>query len=131
MTHRLPRAVPSAPGFEHQPLVEDVLAAVRDAAADLLSSSPRPPASLNVRVGDVAVEMTWPQATAAAPVVPAEGDEIAPGQQVAIIEAMKLMLPVEAELGGRIAEVLVTDGEGVEFGQPLFRLAAVDADLAA
>jgi acetyl-CoA carboxylase biotin carboxyl carrier protein len=59
-----------------------------------------------------------------APPFVSEGDEITPGQQVAIIEAMKLMLPVEADRGGRIAEVLVADGEAVEFGQPLFRLAA-------
>jgi acetyl-CoA carboxylase biotin carboxyl carrier protein len=61
----------------------------------------------------------------AAPFV-SEGDEISPGQQIAIIEAMKLMLPVEADKGGRIAEVLVGDGEAVEYGQPLFRLAGVD-----
>jgi len=33
------------------------------------------------------------------------------------------MLPVEADRAGRIAEVLVADGEAVEYGQPLFRLA--------
>ncbi|MCT2586371.1 hypothetical protein JT362_24935 [Actinophytocola sp. S1-96] len=61
-----------------------------------------------------------------APPFVSEGDEVSPGQQVAIIEAMKLMLPVEAERGGRVAEVLVADGEGVEYGQPLFRLASAD-----
>ena len=58
-----------------------------------------------------------------APPFVAEGDEVSAGQQVAIIEAMKLMLPVEADRAGRIAEVLVADGEAVEYGQPLFRLA--------
>jgi acetyl-CoA carboxylase biotin carboxyl carrier protein len=58
-----------------------------------------------------------------APPFVAEGDEVCAGQQVAIIEAMKLMLPVEAARAGRIAEVLVADGEAVEYGQPLFRLA--------
>jgi acetyl-CoA carboxylase biotin carboxyl carrier protein len=66
-----------------------------------------------------------------APPFVSEGDEVAAGQQIAIIEAMKLMLPVEAEHGGRVVEVLVDDGEGVEFGQPLFRLAAAETDLAA
>jgi len=56
----------------------------------------------------------------------AEGDEISTGQQIAIIEAMKLMLPVEADKAGRVAEVLVEDGDAVEFGQPLIRLAAED-----
>ena len=56
-----------------------------------------------------------------------EGDQIVPGQQVAIIEAMKLMLPVEADKPGRVVEVLVKDGASVEFGQPLFRLAPTDS----
>jgi acetyl-CoA carboxylase biotin carboxyl carrier protein len=57
----------------------------------------------------------------AAPFV-AEGDQVNPGQQVAIIEAMKLMIPVEADKPGRIASVLVPDGQSVEYGQPLFAL---------
>ncbi len=60
----------------------------------------------------------------AAPFV-TEGDYITLGQQVAIIEAMKLMIPVEADRTGRITSVLVPDGESVEYGQPLF---AVDQD---
>lgn len=61
----------------------------------------------------------------AAPFV-AEGDVITPGQQVAIVEAMKLMIPVEAERGGQIVEVLVADGTPVEHGEPLFVLARSD-----
>jgi len=53
-----------------------------------------------------------------------EGDMVVAGQQVAIIEAMKLMIPVEAEHGGRIIEVLKDDGQAVEYGEPLFALAA-------
>jgi acetyl-CoA carboxylase biotin carboxyl carrier protein len=60
----------------------------------------------------------------AAPFV-TEGDHITSGQQVAIIEAMKLMIPVEAAHSGRITSVLVPDGHSVEYGQPLF---AVDQD---
>lgn len=53
----------------------------------------------------------------------AVGDAVVPGQQMAIIEAMKLMIPVEADRAGRVVEVLCADGEPVEFGQPLFVLA--------
>jgi acetyl-CoA carboxylase biotin carboxyl carrier protein len=53
-----------------------------------------------------------------------EGDTVVAGQQVAIIEAMKLMIPVEAEHSGRITEVLKDDGQAVEYGEPLFALAA-------
>jgi acetyl-CoA carboxylase biotin carboxyl carrier protein len=54
-----------------------------------------------------------------APPFVTEGDVVGAGQQVAIIEAMKLMIPVEADRAGRVVEVLVADGEPVEFGQPL------------
>ncbi|GHE79730.1 hypothetical protein GCM10017786_07130 [Amycolatopsis deserti] len=50
------------------------------------------------------------------------GETVKPGQQVAILEAMKLMIPVEAARGGRVVEVLVEDGTPVEHGQPLFVL---------
>jgi acetyl-CoA carboxylase biotin carboxyl carrier protein len=56
-----------------------------------------------------------------------EGDHVVVGQQVAIIEAMKLMLPVEADRPGKVTEVLVKDGASVEFGQPLFRITAIES----
>lgn len=48
------------------------------------------------------------------------GDVITPGQQLGIIEAMKLMIPVESDVTGRIVEVLVSDGTPVEYGDRLF-----------
>jgi acetyl-CoA carboxylase biotin carboxyl carrier protein len=54
-----------------------------------------------------------------APPFVSEGDVVGAGQQVAIVEAMKLMIPVEADRAGRVVEVLAADGEPVEFGQPL------------
>jgi acetyl-CoA carboxylase biotin carboxyl carrier protein len=48
------------------------------------------------------------------------GDVVARGQQLGIIEAMKLMIPVEAEAAGRITEALVADGSPVEYGDRLF-----------
>ena len=39
---------------------------------------------------------------------------------VCIVEAMKVMNEIKAEIRGTVAEILVTDGEPVEFGQPLF-----------
>jgi acetyl-CoA carboxylase biotin carboxyl carrier protein len=52
------------------------------------------------------------------------GSVVRPGQQVGIVEAMKLMMPVEADRDGRITEVLKADGAPVEYGEPLFALAA-------
>jgi acetyl-CoA carboxylase biotin carboxyl carrier protein len=51
-----------------------------------------------------------------------EGDQVQRGQQVGIVEAMKLMIPVEAEADGRIVAALAADGAPVEFGEPLFRI---------
>jgi len=53
------------------------------------------------------------------------GDRVKAGQQVGIVEVMKLMIPVEADRDAVIAEVLAHDGESVEYGQPLFALGAV------
>jgi acetyl-CoA carboxylase biotin carboxyl carrier protein len=50
------------------------------------------------------------------------GSRVTPGQTVCIIEAMKIMNEIEAELSGIIREVLVGDAEPVEFGQVLFRV---------
>ncbi len=50
------------------------------------------------------------------------GDLVSPGQQVAIIEAMKMLISVTAEEHARVADVLVADGCPVEFGQPLMLL---------
>lgn len=47
------------------------------------------------------------------------GDLVEPGQQVGIVEAMKLMNSVTAECAGQVCQVLAGDGEPVEFGQPL------------
>ena len=47
------------------------------------------------------------------------GDEIAVGDTVCIIEAMKMMNEIESEFSGRITEVCVSDGEPVEYGQTL------------
>ena len=48
-----------------------------------------------------------------------EGDTIQPGDRVGIVEAMKMMNEIEAEIGGRIAKILVKDGQPVEYGQAL------------
>jgi acetyl-CoA carboxylase biotin carboxyl carrier protein len=50
------------------------------------------------------------------------GDRIRNGQTVCIIEAMKIMNEIEAEVSGEIVEILVKNGDSVEFGQPLMRV---------
>lgn len=50
------------------------------------------------------------------------GDSVKKGQTVAIVEAMKLMNDIESDFNGVVAEVLVQNGDTVEYGQPLFRI---------
>ncbi len=50
------------------------------------------------------------------------GDVVEAGQTVAIVEAMKLMNSITADVAGRIAEIYVHDEEPVEFDQPLLRI---------
>ena len=52
----------------------------------------------------------------------AVGDTVKKGQTIAIVEAMKLMHDIESDFDGVIQEVLVSNGEAVEYGQPLFRV---------
>jgi acetyl-CoA carboxylase biotin carboxyl carrier protein len=52
------------------------------------------------------------------------GDHVRKGQVVCIIEAMKLMNEIESEFEGVVAERLAENAQGVEFDQPLFRIAA-------
>lgn len=50
------------------------------------------------------------------------GDFVEAGQTVCIIEAMKLMNEIEADISGEVARVLVENAQPVEYGEPLFAL---------
>lgn len=50
------------------------------------------------------------------------GDLVEPGQQVGVMEAMKVLSPVTSDVGGRVRDILTADAEAVEFGQPLLVL---------
>jgi acetyl-CoA carboxylase biotin carboxyl carrier protein len=49
-------------------------------------------------------------------------DKVNKGQVLCIVEAMKLMNEIEADLAGTVVAVLVEDGAAVEYGQPLFKI---------
>ena len=100
------------------------VAAVSPAAA---TPSVAPPAAAAVR-GDL-VEITAPMvATFYRSPAPGEssfvelGARISVGQTVCILEAMKLMNELEAEVSGELVEILVENGTPVEFGQVLMRV---------
>ncbi len=55
-----------------------------------------------------------------APRFAAKGAKVKAGDTLVIIEAMKVMNPIKAEKAGTVVDVLIEDGQPVEFGQPMF-----------
>jgi acetyl-CoA carboxylase biotin carboxyl carrier protein len=51
-----------------------------------------------------------------------EGDTVVVGQVLCIVEAMKLMNEIESDAAGQIVKILVSNGQPVEYGQPLFKI---------
>jgi len=107
-----------------QPVAQASLAPAPSAAA--APSAPPPPAAAGR--GDL-LEITAPM-VATFYRAPAPGDppfveigtRISSGQTVCILEAMKLMNELEAEISGEVVEILVDNGTPVEFGQVLMRV---------
>ena len=52
------------------------------------------------------------------------GDQVIVGQVLCIIEAMKLMNEIESDVAGEIVKKFVSNGQPVEYGQPLFAVRA-------
>jgi acetyl-CoA carboxylase biotin carboxyl carrier protein len=48
------------------------------------------------------------------------GDRVAKGQVIGIVEAMKLMNEIESDAAGEVVKCLVSNGQPIEYGQPLF-----------
>jgi len=52
------------------------------------------------------------------------GDHVEKGQVICIVEAMKLMNEIEADVAGEVVRCMVSNGQAIEFGQPLFAIRA-------
>jgi acetyl-CoA carboxylase biotin carboxyl carrier protein len=50
------------------------------------------------------------------------GDHVGPESTVCIVEAMKVFNEIPSEVSGKVAAILVANGDPVEFGQPLFKV---------
>jgi acetyl-CoA carboxylase biotin carboxyl carrier protein len=86
------------------------------------ASTPAAPASNLVDVTAPIVGTFYNAPSPDAPPFARVGDRVQAGAVLCIIEAMKLMNEIEAEVSGVVREVLVRDTEPVEYGQTLFRL---------
>ena len=96
-----PPAAPSAPAAEAAPAADDKAHVVTSPFVGTFYRRPNPDAPNYVSVND----------------------QVDKGQVLCIVEAMKLMNEIEADVAGTIKAILVEDGAPVEYGQPLFKIA--------
>ncbi len=86
-------------------------------------SVPEPePVSENVEITAPMVGTFYRAPSPESPFFVEEGDRVTAGQTLCIIEAMKVMNEIKAEISGVVTEILVEDSRPVEFGQALFRV---------
>lgn len=97
------------------------LASVTASAAPAPASAADPDAGLHIVKSPIVGTFYGSPSPGAAAFV-AAGDHVNKGQVICIIEAMKLMNEIEADAAGEIVKCLVTNGQPIEFGQPLFAI---------
>ena len=109
-----------ATGLVAAPVQAVAAAPVAQAAAPVASSAPAAAAVTGDTIDSPMVGTFYASPSPdSAPFVKV-GDTIKKGQAVAVLEAMKIMNELEAEFDCKILEILVTDGQAVEYDMPLF-----------
>jgi acetyl-CoA carboxylase biotin carboxyl carrier protein len=107
-----------------------IQAAAPVAAAPIAPAAPAAPATAAAPAVEQGVSVVkspmvgtfYTAASPDSPVFAKVGGKVGADSIVCIIEAMKVMNEIQAELSGTITEVLVENGEAVEYGQPLFKV---------
>jgi acetyl-CoA carboxylase biotin carboxyl carrier protein len=110
---------------QDQPAAAPIATPATDMAPPPAAVPPTPPPSADSNLLEITSPMVGTFYRAPAPEESSFveiGDRIQTGQTVCIIEAMKLMNELEAEVSGEIVEILVENAQPVEFGQPLMRV---------
>ena len=102
-----PAAEPPAPAAAPAPAAQPPAAAQAAGLVDLTSPI---------------VGTFYRQASPGAPAFAEVGDRVKKGQVLCIVEAMKLMNEIESEIDAEVVEIVVANGQPVEFGEILFRL---------
>ncbi|TWT09149.1 acetyl-CoA carboxylase biotin carboxyl carrier protein [Planomicrobium sp. CPCC 101079] len=114
----------SAPAAPAAPAPVAVVPPATPKAEELVSEeAPELPASNSKNLHPILSPMVGTFYQSPSPEEPAyvqPGSKVSADQVVCIVEAMKLFNEIEAEVDGEIAEILVKDGQLVEYGQPLF-----------
>lgn len=122
-----PREQPVTAIVDGEPIevwIEENLPAVGGAAAaaaPVMAVAPAPGAAVaaTAQSGDV----TAPLPGVVTVIAVAVGDAVKPGQELCILEAMKMNNPIRTTRGGVVQAVYVTVGQQVQHGTPLFRIA--------
>ena len=86
------------------------------------SPTPTPPAESLPTINSPMVGTFYGSPAPDAPAYISVGTAVTPESVVCIIEAMKVMNEIKAEMSGTITEILAESGKPVEFGKPLFRI---------
>ena len=114
---RGPKQVAMAPEVTY---AAPTMAAASPAEAAAEAAAPVAPKGVTIDAPTVGTFYT--AATPEDPPFVSVGSEVRPDTTVCIIEATKVFNQIPAEKSGRVVEVLVENGDPVEFGQPLFRI---------
>ena len=101
------------------PLPEPVAAAAPLAATAPAAAAPAAEEDLHIIKSPI-VGTYYGSPSPGAPPYISPGERVEKGQVICIVEAMKLMNEIEADTAGEIVKILVTNGQPVEYGQPLF-----------
>ena len=96
-------------------------AAVSTPAAPATPPPAEPEAELHTVKSPIVGTYYGSPSPGAAPFV-SPGDHVDKGQVICIVEAMKLMNEIESDVAGEIVRCLVTNGQPIEYGQPLFAI---------
>jgi acetyl-CoA carboxylase biotin carboxyl carrier protein len=111
----------AAPMVMHAPLAAaPTMAAARSTEAAAEAAAADVPAEDGHIVKSPMVGTFYRSASPGAKALVEPGQTVKAGQALCIIEAMKIMNEIEADVGGSITKILVENGQAVEFGQPLF-----------
>ncbi len=111
---------PAMPRMEYPPAAI-VAPAILEAAPAPVAEKPAEPAKTNqIKVTSPIVGTFYRASSPDKPPYVEVGDVVKKGQVLCIIEAMKLMNEIESETAGKIVQMLVENGQPVEYGQPLF-----------
>ncbi|HEU5351182.1 MAG TPA: acetyl-CoA carboxylase biotin carboxyl carrier protein [Terracidiphilus sp.] len=118
-----PAAAPSAPPDLARLLAAAQSSAAPSAAASVVHAAPATQDDAGIHTVKSPIVGTYygsPSPGAAAFV--SSGDRVEKGQVICIVEAMKLMNEIESDVAGEVVKSLVSNGQPVEFGQPLFTI---------